>query len=394
MTELVRQRQHAAPLARVVHEHVRVDAGDRRGAEGAGRLPRPQRGVDPVALEEAADDVARRRREARERLEDELARVVPADRAADLLEGRRTVVVGQARQAEQPRLQRVVALRDVVAPDDRVDERLGRLVGDLVVEVAGRDPGREAAQAILDCALVEDRVEDVAARPQARTERVCDGFGHPPPLRLLGLPREPRDRLVERLLAAVQRDAELREEVIEEASPRAHARDALLHREPLLGLGEQVRPVAPLRAQDGGVALERLVGEQPLGGLVVHVGPLEVEEEELRVDARVPLPHPLRERAPALVARVGGEAQAGVGLDASRGRPDPLELPHGLVQLGCGELRDPAPVALGEPGRGRCRLVEVFLESLVVRPLVEIREIPLDRLGTRDGRAHWSVPDQ
>ena len=65
---------------------------------------------------------------------------------------------------------------------------------------------------------------------------------------------------------------------------------------------------------------------------------------------RVPLAHPLGERAAALVARVGGEPQAGVGLDARRGRPDPLELPHGLVQLGCGELRDPAPVALGEPG--------------------------------------------
>ena len=142
VAELVREREHAAPLAGVVHQHVRVHVRDRRGAEGAEHLARPHRRVDPVALEEAADDLAGLRREAVERVQHELARVVPRDRAADLLERREAVVVAQLRQAEQPRLQRVEALRDVVAGDDRVDEALRRLVGDLVREVARGDPAR------------------------------------------------------------------------------------------------------------------------------------------------------------------------------------------------------------------------------------------------------------
>ena len=50
--------------------------------------------------------------------------------------------------------------------------------------------------------------------------------------------------------------------------------------------------------------------------LVVHIGPLEVEEEELRVDLRVPLAHLLDERAARLVGAVGRQAQAGEDLDA------------------------------------------------------------------------------
>ena len=173
VAELVRERQHAPPLAGVVHQHVRVDVRDERRAEGAEHLPRPHRGVDPLVLEEVADDLARHRREVRERLEHEFLRVVPRDRAADLLERREAVVVPQPRQAEQPRLEGVEAPRDVVAGDDRVDEALRRLVRDLVREVLGRDPRVVAAQAILDRALVQDRVQDVAARPEARPERLA-----------------------------------------------------------------------------------------------------------------------------------------------------------------------------------------------------------------------------
>ena len=41
-------------------------------------------------------------------------------------------------------------------------------------------------------------------------------FGDPAALGLLGLAREPRERLVERLLPAVERDAEVGEELVEE----------------------------------------------------------------------------------------------------------------------------------------------------------------------------------
>ena len=58
-----------------------------------------------------------------------------------------------------------------------------------------------AAQAILDRALVQDRVQDVAARPQAGPERLGDRLGDAAALVLVGQPREPGERFVERELA-------------------------------------------------------------------------------------------------------------------------------------------------------------------------------------------------
>ena len=62
-------------------------------------------------------------------VEHEVARVVPRDRPAHVLQRRVAVVVAQPRQAEQPRLERVEALRDVVAGDDRVDEAVAASSG-------------------------------------------------------------------------------------------------------------------------------------------------------------------------------------------------------------------------------------------------------------------------
>ena len=63
---------------------------------------------------------------------------------------------------------------------------------------------------------------------------------------------------------------------------------------------------------------ERGIGEQPLGDVVVERAPLEVEEEELGLDLRVPLAHLLDERAAGLVGAVGGLPEACVRLDARR----------------------------------------------------------------------------
>ena len=105
---------------------------------------------------------------------------------------------------------------------------------------------------------------------------------------------------------------------LKKRSQALDAGDALLGRDPLLRLGELVGPVAALRAQHGRVVLERRVGEQPLGDVVVERAPLEVEEEELGLDLRVPLAHLLDERAARLVGVVGREAQPREGLDARR----------------------------------------------------------------------------
>ena len=153
-----------------------------------------------------------------------------------------------------------------------------------------------------------------------------------------------------------------------------------------------MRAVAPLRAEDRGVALECGIGEQPLGDLVVQAGPLEVEEEERRLDLCVLLAHLLGEGATALVGRVGGEPEAGVGLDPGRDRAQPLGLGDGVVQLLRGKLAEPAAVALPKGVRAGCGLVEVLLQARVVGAFVEIVEVPLDLLGPGDGRAHGRQP--
>ena len=175
--ELVRERQDRSAVARVVHQHVRVHARNRRGAKRAGSLVRAHGPVDPVVVEEARDDRAGLVRELAVRIDDDPPRVVPRDLPRVRRDRRRTVVVLEPVDPEQPGLEPVVALRDVVARRRRLDERVDRLVRRLVREVAGRDPGRIAAHAVVDRLVQEDGVEDERARPEPGAERLGDRLG-------------------------------------------------------------------------------------------------------------------------------------------------------------------------------------------------------------------------
>ena len=190
------------------------------------------------------------------------------------------------------------------------------------------------------------------------------------------------------ICVAVELDAEVGDELVEEAHPGAVAGDALLGVDPLLGLGEHVRAVAALGAQDVRVVRERRVGEQLLGAVVVDRDPLELEEQELGLDRRRLLARALRERAARLVGRVRGVAELGVRLgarDAERMRSD---LGGRLVQPGGVELAELAAVALAERLRGGERPVEVGGEPRVVGAEVEVVEIPLDGFGAGHGCGH------
>ena len=160
VAELVRQREHRAAVTRVVHEDVRVHSRNVRRTEGAGPLAVARRRVDPALAEEALDDVARLGREVRERIQHELGGVGPAHMRGVVRERRHAVVEREPVEPEEASLQRVVALDDVVAVHDGVDERLHGLVGGVVREVARRDPGLVAAEAVVDRLVDGDRVED------------------------------------------------------------------------------------------------------------------------------------------------------------------------------------------------------------------------------------------
>ena len=224
--ELVREREHAAPLARVVHQHIRMPAREsasrRRRRASFRAAPRRRSILARRSGRRCRRRAARSRRTTRARSR---AHRPTRSRPVDLLRAARS---GRSRasllHAEQARLERVEALRDVVAGDDRVDEALRRLVRDLVREVARGDPAVEAAQPVLDRALVQDRVQHVAAGADARPERLGDRRRDPAALGLVGQPRQLRQRLVERELLAVERDAQVREELVEEPAPGARRR--------------------------------------------------------------------------------------------------------------------------------------------------------------------------
>ena len=171
VAELVGHRQHVAGARGVVEHHVGVARGHRVGAERAAALAGRRRGVDVVAGEELGRRVAELARELVVALEHELAGVGVADRLLDLGDRRHPVVVGEPVEPEQLRLQPVPAAGDLVAADDRLDQRLDRLVGGLVGEVAGGEPVRVGAQPVLRRLVLDQRVEDEAARPQAGVER-------------------------------------------------------------------------------------------------------------------------------------------------------------------------------------------------------------------------------
>ncbi len=168
VADLVGEREDRATVARVVHEDVRVHARDVRGAERAVALVGSHGRVDPALVEESLDGVPRLAREVGVRADDDLARLVPRRLRGVLGDGREAVVVLEPVETEQLRLESVVALRHVVARRRSVDQRLHRLVGRLVREVPRGDPGRVAAQPVVDPLVDEDRVEDGRARAQAR----------------------------------------------------------------------------------------------------------------------------------------------------------------------------------------------------------------------------------
>ena len=99
--------------------------------------------------------------------------------------------------------------------------------------------------------------------------------------------------------------------------------------------------------------VERRVGEQRVGRVVLDRRPLEREEEQLRLERRGLLPEPRDERAAGRVGHVRREAEVRVGQRADDGRLDPLALGDRVGELRRVELADLPVVALAERGRVR-----------------------------------------
>jgi len=219
-----------------------------------------------------------------------------------------------------------------------------------------------------------------AARAQTRLERLGDVASAVLAHRSLRA-GEPREHDVERLLVGA--DAQRADLLGEQPAPRRAGADLLLGEDLLLRLGEQVRPVAALRAQVVAGEVQPVGGEQLLGLVVVERRPLEPEEEQLGLDRRAELLHLLEQRAARWVGRVRGEAQARVGARLARQLLEVGELAHRLDEAGAVELGDPARVAVGEGDRAAVGLLELGERALVAARVDQGVEVPfgLEQLG-------------
>ena len=262
-----------------------------------GRLPGADGSVDPALVEEAPGECSELGREGRVRVEHHVARFDPSDLGLARRHRRVAVVVGEAREPEDPLLHLVPTLRDVVAALHRIDERFDALVGRLVREVPARDPGGVVAEAIVGRLVREQRVEDERSGAQAGCEAGGDRISSLMSSLAVGVHHH-RQPALERGLGAVgHRDLDLGGQLAEQADPRRAPGDVLLCVDLLLGLGEKVRPVSPSGLQVIAVGLDAIVREERIGCCVVHRCPLELEPDQLGGDRRRPLLHTLHERA-------------------------------------------------------------------------------------------------
>ena len=153
-----------------------------------------------------------------------------------------------------------------------------------------------------------------------------------------------------------------------------------------------MRAVAPQRAQVVPAEGELVEGQQLVGARVRQLVPLELEEEQERLDLGPQLAAALQQGAALRVARVEREREHRVGARAAAEVRDRAELAHGLGQLLALELADPAAVALGERRGAVPRLAEKLLDARGTAPLDERLQVPGSCLEGFVDRAHGPEP--
>ena len=207
----------------------------------------------------------------------------------------------------------VIADADVVAASDGVDERLHRLVRRLVGEVARADPAGEAADAVVDRLLLQDHVEDVAARADVAAQRLGDGaarFATHLPVRLA----EQVQRHIQLDLLAAEIDPDPGAQLLEQAHPGPVADRAEVGQDPLFRLRELVRTELALVLDEVAVGDGFGVGVQACSLLVGDLRQLQREEDQVHAALRGRFPDASQQPARGVVLRVLAVEHVGVDL--------------------------------------------------------------------------------
>ena len=333
VAQLVRQRERVAQLACEVEHHVGMVARRHGHAVRPARFARDDRGIDPGVGEEVLHQGAGALREAVERAQDQLLGILPGQIACHLSDRRVAVPLVQVADAEQLLLDAVVANAHVIAAGDRFDKRLDRLVRGLVGEVSRRDPAGKMAQPVVDRLLLQDDVEDVAARPNVGAKRARDGMAGAAPHLAVRF-AEHGQRLFKRELAAVHLDPDARTQLPEQPGPGGISNRAEIREHSLLGLGQLVRSkLASLfdrMAVAGGIGMRI----QLCRLLIRELGQLEREKHAMASPLSRRLTHPREHPAGGWIPRVLAVQQVGVDLRFRSLLLGLLELAHHRRELG------------------------------------------------------------
>ena len=151
--------------------------------------------------------------------------------------------------------------------------------------------------------------------------------------------------------------------------------------------------VAALQAQQVGEVPQDRVGQEFLGALVVHLDPLQVEEDQVLVDGGAALLGEGHQAAVGGLVGLAGVQQVGVDGRVVHGLVDVLQFGYGLVEARRVQAGHLPAVALLEGGGALGDRVQVRHELGVVGAVVEDAEIPGDPIratGRHRGRGSHS----
>ncbi len=118
------------------------------------------------------------------------------------------------------------------------------------------------------------------------------------------------------------------------------------------------------------------VGEQLLGALLRQRRPLQLEEQQRRLDRRLALLHQLQQRPVGRVGGVGREAQSRVGPGAADQLVDLRQLPHRPRKARAVQLAQLARVALGEGLRTGQGVLHPALDAGLALAVQQRLEVP------------------
>ena len=349
----------------------------RRMGEGARRLARPGRRVDPTGAEELAPDIGQLRREGIVGIEHDLLGLGPGDRAVVMLGQRRIAIpVGHRLDTEPLGLELVVAMGELrVGRLHRGRERIDDFVLDHVGQIAERLRAGVLAPPVVDFLVLDQRVGDQREDRDIVALDLAERLGGLLAHRGVLVRQLVEDlRLAQHLVA--ERIAQPRDRLVEQARPGAAADHRLVVLELLQLVGELVRPeqagVAQPRTVLGQFRRLQLLGEVGILDLV----DLQPEEQELRADVVQLLGDVLGKAVALRIGQVLGGIELCVGADPPQQVAHRLEAHDRGPQRLAVEPDDPALVIPGKGLRLNGGALQIGIEVRPARAGIEVGQIP------------------